>query len=444
MINMHSQRHTLTCIIPAITSTIFSTFISAASTQPSRLRLQTLTDVQVQYLYENDNGRYNSWYNGGPLSMRYGSDENTLQLSQIGLAGRFRSSDNSELHATVIYYGGKSAEATITEAWWHYQPIPSSPWRQSLKIGAFYAPISEENTGPLWSSPYSLNSSTINTWVGEEMRTIGAEWRWDWSGKYTQSAWDTALLGAIYGFNDTAGTMISWRGWGSHDRQSGAGTKIAMSNMPSLQWPFSKQTPYYEPFIETDNRPGYYLGAEAKYQFNHTATGTSRLKFSYLYYDNRADPESLKQGQYGWHTRFHHLGGKWKFSQRWDLLAQYLQGNTGMGPNMRGVKNDFWSGYLMASKRWRKHRMSLRWDRFEVTDKDGNSFDNNKEHGYSAMASYGYNLAQGLKLSATYTYWSSERPERHYITDEYGQSGQALVETTQLLLSLRYYFDSAR
>ena len=290
------------------TTTIFSALVYAAPSQLSPFRLQVLTDIQVQYLDED----YNSWYNSGPLAMRYGSNDNSLQLNQIGLAGTFRSSDNTTLHTTAIYYGGQSAVATITEAWWHYQPIPSSPWRQSLKIGAFYAPISEENHGPLWSSPYSINNATINTWVAEEVRTIGAEWRWDWSGKYTQSAWDTALLGSIYGFNDTAGTLISWRGWGSHDRQSGAGTEIAMSNMPSLQWPFSQQTPYFQPFVETDNRPGYYLGAEAKYHLKHRSTGPNLLKFSYLYYDNRADPESLKNGQYGWKTRFHHLANKWK------------------------------------------------------------------------------------------------------------------------------------
>ena len=30
-----------------------------------------------------------------------------------------------------------------------------------------------ENTGPLWTSPYTISSSAINTWLGEELRAGG-------------------------------------------------------------------------------------------------------------------------------------------------------------------------------------------------------------------------------------------------------------------------------
>lgn len=395
----------------------------ALGSAQGRLEMKALIDVQAQHLEDS----LDSWYGGGPLNLRYGDDENTLQIGQLGLEGKYRTGDTSTLEATAIYFGGKADEVTLTEAFWQWRPLPSSNWRQTLKVGSFYAPISQEHTGPLWSSPYSINGSAINSWLADEVRTVGAEWRWKWQDQQRQQPWSFSLLGSIYGFNDTAGTMLSWRGWSSGDRQSGAGSTIKTSNFPALEFPFHRQAPQFEPFIETDNRPGYYVGFDTSYH--------RQLNLSYLYYDNRADPASLKSGQYGWHTRFHHIGGKWKLGQGWELLGQYMNGDTGMGPNKDGVDNDYWSSYLLLSKRWGKHRVTTRWDRFEVIDRDNNPFDDNTEHGYSAMASYSYKFAKGWKASASYTHWLSERPIRDQIA-----AGTADIKTSQLLLSLRYHW----
>ena len=71
-----------------------------------------------------------------------------------------------------------------------------------------------------WRSPYTLSFSAINTWVGEELRTIGAEYSLDWLGRSHGHDFDFTLSAAGYGWNDTAGTVIATRGWGLHDRQS--------------------------------------------------------------------------------------------------------------------------------------------------------------------------------------------------------------------------------
>lgn len=411
------------CSYLNISIAIASLTILPDSHAQNRLDVKALIDVQAQYVDDS----LDSWYGGGPLNLRYGDDENTLQLGQAGLEAKFRTTETSTLKASAIYYGGKADELTLTEAFWQWRPLPSSNWRQTIKVGSFYAPISQEHTGPLWSSPYSVNGSVINSWLADEVRTVGAEWRWSWRDQRRQNPWSFSLLGSVYGFNDTAGTMLSWRGWSSGDRQSGVGSTIKTSDFPALDFPFRRQAREFEPFIETDNRPGYYLGFDTRYQ--------RQLKLSYLYYDNRADPASFEKGQYGWDTRFHHIGGKWKIGQGWELLGQYMNGDTGMGPNKKGVNNDYWSSYLLLSKRWGKHRISTRWDRFEVIDRDNNPFDNNKEHGYSAMASYSYKFGKGWKASASYTHWLSERPVRHSIA-----GSQANINTSQLLFSLRYYW----
>jgi len=47
----------------------------------------------------------------------------------------------------------------------------------SVKAGAFFPTISLENDDLGWTSPYTLTPSAINSWIGDELRTIGSEGR---------------------------------------------------------------------------------------------------------------------------------------------------------------------------------------------------------------------------------------------------------------------------
>ena len=49
------------------------------------------------------------------------------------------------------------------------------PVSWSVKAGAFFPTISLENDDLGWTSPYTLTPSAINSWIGEELRTIGSE-----------------------------------------------------------------------------------------------------------------------------------------------------------------------------------------------------------------------------------------------------------------------------
>ena len=51
--------------------------------------------------------------------------------------------------------------------------IPALEWQ--FKLGAFFPPISLENQEIGWTSPWTITPSAINSWVGEEPRTIGDE-----------------------------------------------------------------------------------------------------------------------------------------------------------------------------------------------------------------------------------------------------------------------------
>ena len=63
----------------------------------------------------------------------------------------------------------------LTQAYLEWRPLTLSPNRYRVKIGGFYPRLSMENRGAAWTSPYTISSSAINTWIGEEIRIFGAE-----------------------------------------------------------------------------------------------------------------------------------------------------------------------------------------------------------------------------------------------------------------------------
>lgn len=415
------------------------------------LHWRALVDVQLTHTSASSPdgttapGSRNSWFNGGALGLRY-SDSEDFTLGQLGAEFTQRLNPAWQFSATGLAYyqdADDNFEATLTEAFFNYRPVPKSRWRQSARVGWFYAPISLENRGPLWSSPYSTNPSTINTWVGEELRTFGAEWRWQQSQHHNRWGWGMSGFAAIYGFNDTTGAMLGWRGWASHNRQAGVGTEYPIAELPSLNpgRVFEDQERYYSPFVEVDNRPGFYLGGEISRRRD--------LRVSYLYYDNQADPSALQDGQYGWRTRFQHIGVHWHINSTTELLSQYMTGNTrmGLGPTSQ-VDADFWSGYTMISKRWGPQRLSLRWDRFEVIDQDRTFRDSNGEHGRALNISYSYLWQKRWKITLEATHWRSERRGRHYIPSASSDPGMPTfsadqnvrIEADQWQLTLRRFW----
>ena len=407
-------------------------FTSQANTG-SPLHIRGMLDVQLQ----TQNNGTQSWLNDGASGLRFSNNDSALQLTQVGLDISYRLTPTLKAKTTLLAYTGDEAEITPTEVFLHYRPVPSSQWRQEWRVGMFHLPMSLENRGPLWSSPYSLNSSTINTWLGEEMRTIGAEGRWTLPGKFREKNWDLAFIASVYGYNDTAGTLLAWRGWAQHDRIAGIRSSYSIAPLPQVGpgGLFEQQKQRYEPFVETDHKPGFYLGSELA--LGERLARGRKLKLSYFYYNNRAKSTAVKGGQYGWRTRFQQLSAHWRMTNSVEILGQILSGDTlmGAGPTT-SIEADFWAAYALISKRWGPHRATLRWDRFEVEDLDQTPRDTNDEHGHSLMLGYSYNWGKGWKASLNLTRWQSERPGRHYIPSQPSNP----LNTQQLQLSLRRYF----
>ena len=407
-----------------------------AQNDTSGFSIHGVTDVG----YVNTDGA-TSWLHGGSGKLRFDEDDNDeLQLLEFGVAIDYAFDLTSKFTVVGHRYDGDFA---LTEAFWEYRPLSDSAWRGRYRVGAFHPSLSLENTGPLWTSPYTLKSSAINAWIGEEIRIVGAEGKWTWvRDPHNKSKHRFSLFGALYAYNDPMGAMISWRGWSVHDRQIGLNGTFPIRDLPILE--IIDHSPDYEPFMEIDDRPGFYVGGEW--------TVARRLKVQLAHYDNLTDHTLTQDGQYGWRTRFSQVAVHWRLGNGYEVLGQFLAGNTLMAKD--GLDNDFEAAYAMLVKSWGRHRFAVRWDVFRVVnrsyirvdvnveDDDDEYYDDyndedgdyNDEVGNSQTVSYSYLLRDSWKLSLEATRIWSRQDSRVY----FGENPR--LAEKQVLASVRYFF----
>lgn len=298
----------------------------------------------------------------------------------------------------------------VVEAYVQYAPTPTSSTRYKFRGGLFFPHISRENVGIAWSSPYTITPSAINSWVGEEIRALGLEGSASIRGENSK----VDLTAGLFGFNDAAGTLLAFRGWALGDVKGSAFSRFDLAPLPQigLNSDFVAQPLWVEPVAEIDDRVGFYGSAEYTYARNWKIGG--------FYYDNRADPNSIRQEQYGWDTRF------WNFFIEGDapmdihVIAQYMTGNTRMGRitprGTRYVDMDFDAGFVLASRKFgRAQRLSARFDWFSTDDLAFLRIDNNNESGAAATVAYSVNVAKKSTLMLEYSYIDSRRIGRRDI-----------------------------
>lgn len=272
-------------------------------------------------------------------------------------------------------------------------------------MGAFFPPVSLENTNLAWTSPYTISSSAINTWVGEELRTIGAEGTLVFRGDETE----TALTAAIYGNNDPAGVLLAWRGWAIHDRETGLFDRLPLADLPNFR-PGTGSAPgqvaWVEPFHELDDRVGYYVGLNWSNDDGH--------KLRALFYDNRANSRVFDGKQYAWDTRFGSLAGSFSIGENTEVVAQAMLGRTTMAefPTFTVADNEFASAFVLLSQQWDQHRLSGRIEFFDIQDRDGTPDDPNQEHGRAFTLAYGFRPTDNQRITAEVLQITSNRRAR--------------------------------
>jgi hypothetical protein len=306
------------------------------------------------------------------------------------------------------------------EAYARYRPVSTTPWRWSVKAGAFFPPISLENTEIGWTSPWTLTPSAINTWVGEELRTIGVEGELEWrSEERTITA-----MASVFGWNDPAGVLIADRGWALHDRVTGLIDRPREPDVIAAKIGVSVPLYTYEA-LEIDGRPGWYAAAS----WDEAGLGFLNL----IYYNNEADPAAVRRDTIAWRTDFWDVGARTQFGDV-TLMAQAMTGQTMIVPNAFFFSDTtFKSAYLLAG--WtivQDWRVAARADVFSTDER--NPFPGNQsEHGNALTFAVNYLPYDWLRLTAEAIRVDSTRNQRTLA----GLSPRAVEN--QLQLSAKFY-----
>ena len=325
-----------------------------------------------------------------------------------------------QLIAAAVSFGDRGQPGLgVTEAYVKWRPLPNHGWRSQLKLGAFYPGISLENRMSGWRSPYSLTPSAINTWVGEELRTIGAEYALDWLGQKTGHAFDVGVSAAVFGWNDPAGTLIATRGWGLQDQQSTLFGTFGRRD----QQPLPERTLFYD---DLDKRAGYHVSANLKFR--------GVLQLTAIHYDNRANPAiySATLDDTAWKTQFNSAGLRFAPNDQLTLIWQRLYGRTYAGSGPEPNCFAFGSYFTLLSWQQGAARYSVRYDEFTMNQPVSTYGLYDHEQGHAWMESYSRQWRAHWSVSAELLQVDSRMRSRSWV------NLPVAARERQLQLALRY------
>jgi hypothetical protein len=371
-----------------------------------------------------------SWVDGGFGRLRSGSDGGTRFQPQLGNASLvWKPQFSWSLGAAVVgsVQGGQRTEAGLSQAYLTYRPMRGGKSAFSARAGLMWPPISLEHEGADWHVKDSITPSAINSWIGEEVRPAAVEATLATNiGEHKLRA--TAALMAA---NDTAGTLLTFRGWALHDR-----TTLAFHRqpLPPLDGEVAAyQAPFTHPLIDLHSgfahRPGYY----AKLSWQPPIP----VRIELFRYDNRANPQDVNADrEWGWDTRFTHAALVADLGSGAELKAQALQGRTSMGYRdgaRRWVNGRFRSAFVLLTRPIGAMRLTGRVDTFDT-----------RNHGSDVGAEYDDKGWSGLlALQHSWTHFtglvellhvSSKREDREESGLEPGQ------QQTQLQAEVRMHW----
>ena len=379
----------------------------------------TSYDFSIDLRAVDSNGR-NSYLDSGLGKLRYDEDDSGLHLGRLRAAIDQPLGEVFALHADASSWGDDDKNPIdLTEAYLEYKPYPVAGFRTRARLGAFYPPMSLENRAAGWATPYTLTPSVISSWLGEEIRTIGLEGQVDWLGTRMGHSFDLQFTGALFGWNDPAGTMFMLNGFVLDDRQT---TLFGRVGRPSGD----PEEPKREMFHEMDHRPGYYVGGQLRY--------LDRAVLDVLHYDNRGDPtvyvETLEN--YAWDTKFDAAALRVETSRGWTVLLQWLDGSTVVEPNNFHLQWDFNSKSALLAKSFGHHLLSARYDSFDV--KKGLRWSNpGNEDGHAWTAAYSFEPNNTWRFMLEWLRVSGDVKARPVNLGE-----PALAIETKVELSVRY------
>jgi len=357
---------------------------------------------------------------GGLGNTRFGGDQSGAHLGRARFAITQNLGEVWSLNLDISSWGDHDKiPAGLTEGYVLWRPYPRAGYRLRVKTGAFYAPISLENRTSGWESPYTLSYSALDSWLAQELRTIGTEAQLDWLGRRGGHDFDFGLTGAVYGWNDNAGAALAAGGFAITDRQSVLWGRVGK---PRVQ-PVGAA----EPFREMDGKAGVYGGLEARY--------LDRLVLRFLHYDNRADPSAVDVVSHtvAWDTTFNSAGLRFDGDHGWTGIFQWLSGDTRISPRGNEERWPFRARYVLLSKRYGNHTFSARYDWFAVDGFREGGEDFGWQTGHASTLAYIFQPNARWRFAFEWVHVVSTS----YNREEFAQ-GDTMDSQTQVQLAARY------
>lgn len=329
--------------------------------------------------------RGESWLSGGVSK---------LDLSELASA-RFRASwENEQWRAAVLLSGHTaagdlSASAGIAEAYVQHRR-EHGPRVTRIRGGLIFLPTSREHVSSTWAPRASITPSVLSSWIGEEIRPIGI----DAEHARTFAMADLYAGATLFGGNDTAGTLLAWRGWSSSSIITELGAELPLPPLASIDTLFVDQAPHLAPLTsDLDGRLGYAIRAGAR---------TDDASLQLLHYDNRGD-RGLHGDQYAWATTMTHFG----FTVSRNSFAVHIEhalGTTGMGstegPHVDVGYHATYVALEVSQPRW---TALLRGEQFAIDDHDRSIAEENSERGTSATTALSLNISEHYAIVSELT-----------------------------------------
>ncbi|MFL6845622.1 MAG: hypothetical protein ACJ8ER_12160 [Allosphingosinicella sp.] len=397
----------------------------AAAALPAWLAPDTVSATADFRLAAADGER--SWTDGGFGKARFGgAGEGDVSLRPaLGNAEAvWRPPLGWNLTGTlaVAAQDGQDLPVDLIEAFVAWKPVPSGPARLSARAGLMWPPVSLEHEGAAWQVADMITPSAINSWIGEEVKPVAAEA----TVSRTLGSQRLSATLALFGANDTAGTLLAFRGWAMHDLKAGA---FGHQPLPPLNdFMVLAQAPATKPTIELDGRPGVY----GKLAWSPAAP----VLIEAFYYANRGKPEAVTPTlQWGWDTRFLHLGLRVDLGPHTRLLAQALSGTTEMGIEESGrywVETRYRAAYLRATQEVGPVALSGRLDLFDTRERGSEMSPDESEQGWALTGAGRLHLSDQAALLVEGLHIDGRRPTRLRI----GTPGQQDQIVLQLALRL--------
>jgi hypothetical protein len=328
-----------------------------------------------------------SWTTGGFGKFDTGADaanDSALRSTAVAQLGAdWKPTTWLTAHAHVLARtepsGTEGRRFGVVEA---YAEAHGERWR--LRAGQFFLGTSRENVDSLWTSPYTITWSALNTWVGQEVRPVGADLQ------YSPNFYIT--IGATaFRDNDTMGTLPAERGWTLGNRLTLYDERVAVPPPQGSTKPFTRDL---DGIWGHSERIRLSLPERAMLQITHL--------------DNRAELVN-RRGQVPWLTRFDHVGAQVGMTTDWTIAAEWLSGDTTIGFPGGTFTLDFDTVYLLGSWKRGNNRVSARVERFNTRSHERSAAPDQARERGNAWAVAWFRGNESARLGIEYLKVNAER-----------------------------------